>query len=668
MSLALKIARENYMTNFLKTSIEGKVNNLPSFKNEALLPLFEAVANSVQAIEEKGNIKEGDIHVIIKREAQMKLEGMESDNPKIIGFEVCDNGIGFNDTNYESFLTAETTHKLEKGCKGIGRFFWLKAFDRVEIESVYLNGEGRKKRCFTFSKNKGISGLLQEETDYKLLTKVKLVGFKENYRKQQSAYKTTLKIAQRILEHCLSYYINQNVPNIYVVDGEESISLNDLFSPIKKNITNEEFSISEEVFRISHLKLYSTHSKMHNLVLCANSRGVKTFSMDKALGTSQHFDDNDTRFVYSAYVSSGYLDKHVDSSRIEFRIPEKKQDLLAHDFPIAMEEIREELLSKSKEFLQEYLIAVNERKKEITAEYVSVKNPTLKAVLHYCPEIFDEIEPNSSEEKIDEVLYKHKGKAEYQIRKQSDKLLKTQAKSIEEIKAEYEELSEKIESFQKDQLSGYILFRKMIIDLLGKKLELNQDGKYYNEDIVHDIVFPRKNSSDEIDFTDHNMWLIDERLTFHSYASSDCRLCDNTTSDSKERPDIITFSEVDEDRIARSVSIIEFKKPQRKNFDEDPTKQLYRYVRKVINQKVKFPNGRDLLVNDSTRFYCYAICDINSQIEEFAENNNYAKLKGELGYYNYNSKLHVHVELIAFDKIILDVQRRHKVFFEKLGI
>jgi hypothetical protein len=598
----------------------------------------------------------------------MNFEGMESENPKIVGFEISDNGIGFNEENYESFLTAETTHKLEKGCKGIGRFFWLKAFERVEIESVYKSGDGRRQRSFTFSKNKGISKVNDKSTDYPQLTKVNLIGFKETYRKQQSAYKTTMKIAQRILEHCLSYYINQNIPQIFVADRTESISLNDLFKPIEKNITNENFNLGEELFRISHLKLYSTHSKMHNLVLCANSRGVKTHSMEKALGTAQHFDEDDTRFVYSAYVSSKYLDQHADSSRIEFGIPEKKQDLLAHDFPISMEEIREEIFLKSKKFLHDYLVAVNERKKEITVEYVSEKNPALKSVLHYCPEVFDEIEPNTSEEKIDEILYKHKGRAEYQIRKQSDKLLKTQADSVDDIKTEYDELSKKIDSFQKDQLANYILFRKLIIDLLSKKLELNQDGKYHNEDIVHDIVFPRKSTSDQIGFTDHNMWLIDERLTFHSYAASDCRLCDSTTSESIERPDIITFSEVDEDRIARAVSIIEFKKPQRTNFDEDPTRQLYRYLRKVIDKKVKMPNGRDLLVNETTRFYCYAICDISPQIEEYAENNNYAKLKGELGYYQYNSKLHAHTEIIAFDKIILDVKKRHKVFFERLGI
>ncbi len=74
------------------------------------------------------------------------------------------------------------------------------------------------------------------------------------------------------------------------------------------------------------------------------------------------------------------------------------------------------------------------------------------------------------------------------------------------------------------------------------------------------------------------------------------------------------------------------------------------------------------MVNDTTRFYCYAICDINNKIIEFAENGNYAELKGELGYYFYNTKLNAHTEIITFDKVVIDVKKRHKAFFEKLGI
>jgi hypothetical protein len=164
------------------------------------------------------------------------------------------------------------------------------------------------------------------------------------------------------------------------------------------------------------------------------------------------------------------------------------------------------------------------------------------------------------------------------------------------------------------------------------------------------------------------MWLVDERLTFHSFATSDNQIRDSIKSDSKERPDILVFSEVDDKRIARAVSVIELKRPQRRNLEEDPTKQVFRYVRNIKDKHVTLPNGRELIVDDTTRFYCYVICDITAPIREYAENNNYTLLRGELGYYSYNRKLNSHTEIIAFDKIISDVRQRHKAFFEKLGI
>ena len=51
------------MSHYLKTDLVGKVNNLKSFKNEALLPVFEAISNSIHAIEEKGNLSDGVIIV-----------------------------------------------------------------------------------------------------------------------------------------------------------------------------------------------------------------------------------------------------------------------------------------------------------------------------------------------------------------------------------------------------------------------------------------------------------------------------------------------------------------------------------------------------------------------------------------------------------------------------
>ena len=60
-----------------------------------------------------------------------------------------------------------------------------------------------------------------------------------------------------------------------------------------------------------------------------------------------------------------------------------------------------------------------------------------------------------------------------------------------------------------------------MIALLDKKLELNKDGKFPNEDIIHDLIFPRKSTTDQLAFEDHNLWIIDECLTFHAFAASE---------------------------------------------------------------------------------------------------------------------------------------------------
>ena len=664
----------------MKTDLRGKVKNLKPFKSEALLPLFEAVANSIDAIEERaeksgGEFKLSDGKIIIRIlrfQQTFSVEGdTETEKTYIDGFLIEDNGIGFDDANYESFRTSDSTYKIEKGGKGVGRFFWLKAFDRVEIESVYRKGEEKYLRKIKFNLDGGIEEIDNSATDREQKTIVKLIGFKKEYRDLPTAYKKGATIARRILEHCLSYFI-YGMPIDIVVYGEtKQYSLNEMFEDLKEKMTQEKFEKNGYEFLVIHLKLYSTYLKMHKMFLTANRREVMSFEMVKPdmLGTKSQFQDEDGKFVYSVYVSSPYLDDNVDSSRLEFNIPENPNTLDRSEFPVCIEEIKKEVLERSKEFLKDYMEDLKKKKEENVYRFISTNNPSLRSVPIYSPEVYDEIDVDSTDEKINEVLYKHKGKAEYKIKEKSAELLKTQVDSISEIEEEYEKIVNQLEDFQKDDLASYIIFRKMIIDLLDKKIQLKEDGKYPDEKIIHDIIMPRKTSTQDISPGDHNLWLIDERLTFHELAYSDKALKDISSSTSKERPDIVVFSEIDDDRIAKAVSIIELKKPQRESYqDSNPTKQVLDYLRKIRDSKIKCPNGRPLQVNETTRFYCYVICDIGEEIKRFAEDGNYATLKGERGYYLYNRALNAHIEIISYDKILSDVKQRHRAFFEKLGV
>ena len=102
----------------LKSDFVGRVNRLalkPSDKT-CLVPVMEAVSNSIHAITERFDEKagkQGRVHVTVIRD-------LEKDDLPIVGFEIEDNGVGFTDENYRSFLTPDSRHKERRAEKASG--------------------------------------------------------------------------------------------------------------------------------------------------------------------------------------------------------------------------------------------------------------------------------------------------------------------------------------------------------------------------------------------------------------------------------------------------------------------------------------------------------------------------------------------------------------------
>ena len=140
----------------MESSLLGQVRNFSLPKKNGLIPLFEAVVNSIHAIEDRfslaSDISElGEITVHIFREAEQNgLDFGPGRKPEraITGFSVTDNGIGFDSANWNAFNRLHFTNKRDKGCRGVGRLTWLKAFDDVSIISCLnslLNGLSLEK-------------------------------------------------------------------------------------------------------------------------------------------------------------------------------------------------------------------------------------------------------------------------------------------------------------------------------------------------------------------------------------------------------------------------------------------------------------------------------------------------------------------------------------------
>jgi hypothetical protein len=92
----------------MKVNFKQIVDSMNLPKSSALLPLFEAIANSIQSIRES-KVQNGKIDICIKREkALFDSEYSKSD---IHSFEIIDNGTGFNDEHYDSFNVYGTDYK-----------------------------------------------------------------------------------------------------------------------------------------------------------------------------------------------------------------------------------------------------------------------------------------------------------------------------------------------------------------------------------------------------------------------------------------------------------------------------------------------------------------------------------------------------------------------------
>jgi len=134
----------------MKVDLVGKIKNTQLPRSKALLPMFEAVVNSFQAIEDAGEaVPSPSIEISVVRSALLTadIEG------EVDGFAITDNGVGFTEDNLDSFFTSDTQYKVRRGGKGIGRFIWLKAFEYAEIESHYFDNNKLVTRTFKFTTN-----------------------------------------------------------------------------------------------------------------------------------------------------------------------------------------------------------------------------------------------------------------------------------------------------------------------------------------------------------------------------------------------------------------------------------------------------------------------------------------------------------------------------------
>lgn len=685
----------------MKSSLRGRVKNVVLSKANGLLPLFEAVVNSIHAIEDRFKTgtdvsKRGQIDIYIRREdVQQQIElgaGRRPERP-ITSFEITDNGIGFNDDNWDSFQELDFTRKTKRGCRGVGRLTWLKAFSMVRVESWYDDDGMVKGRWFRFTTDNEDEPLdIPEKTTIGAVgSKIILSDFQSKYA--QSVEKTAEAIAPKLLEHLLWYYVRSaGVPKIVLHDDDikEPLKLNEIFkSEMLSDSKDDDLEIKGVKFNVTHVKLRAKASRKHVIAYCAAQRLVKEEPLDIA-GLSNSISDENGSFRYAGYVVGEYLDQRVHPERTDIDMDEENTGLFASS-EVSRSDLRDGLRPLIEAYLGEALEENLSAGRKRLDTYVSEVAPQYLPIIKSLPKESISIDPAVTNAHLDKLLHGKKYEVEQALLKKGEKLLKP---DLSENHAEY---SERVSSYmaeldqvKQSDLAAYVAHRRVVIDLLRKAMTIQEDGRYAREEVLHSLIMPMGTTSEDLEsLRGSNLWLIDERLAFHQhYLGSDKSLASIpvTGAGGGKEPDLMglnlyewvhenphAFSDTDDEQ-QPAITIVEIKRPMkgghRAGEETDPIEQAFGYLERIRGGGVLDRSGRDIPNAATIPAHVYVIADLTPSLKKRCE---YAGLKPTpdgMSYFGFNDSptVRAYTEVVSFGGLLSHAAQRNSAFFEQLGL
>jgi hypothetical protein len=678
----------------MEMPVKSKVDEISLRPYEFLLPLFEVVVNAILSVWDKHPTKGGLIQIYIEREKQVGFFENNAFQDKegtvipstIKSFKIVDNGLGFDDRNFKSFNTAYSQKNRDKGCKGVGRFTVLACFDQMHIKSIYNSSAKQYVREFTFDVENEVmpkDGSPQNlSVAEKHQTVVSLNNYQSNFR-----YKTAItskQIAGDIIEHCLPFFLSENAPTIVLTDDldDSEIVLNDIIKEvIQFDGAAITFKPSKKLPEFNLLVIRRNDARIHRLRLCAHNRVVgKTENLANLISgfESPFKDEAGNDYCIDAYVTSSFLDSKVNTVRNSFNIPVSSEDLFNEEISLSsIDSAVRELIEKKYETVLEKIQSNNLKR---IREYIL--NPK-KLRLRYRsllgrPDLLKKIPTNFSEDKLEEQLHKIKFTLEKDLNNGLKKAFKKgKIEDYEDYSKTVKSLLDQDAQFAKDKLADLVIQRKSILKVLKKMLRISKDGEYNLEEDLHNLIFPMGHTVDTIPYEYHNLWLLDERLAFHSFVASDKQL--RTTplliNKSQKEPDILIFdfpwAFSEREGIMSSMVIFEFKRPGRDmdtSGDRNLDSQILGYFQDLMASKARDYNGELINLDKTTPKFGYVICDMHKDLIEHNITFNGFRQTPNKTLYKLNDVINLHVEAMSYQQLVEMSEKRHTAFFKELGL
>ncbi|MEC4086640.1 ATP-binding protein [Myroides odoratimimus] len=608
--------------------------------------LFEAITNSIQANATliKCYFSYNDLQLTEDQ------TGKEIGTIKVDNIRIIDNGDGLTDENYKSFSRYRTKFKKSLGCKGVGRFVFLKIYE----SAIYVSKLKKEKevRKVKFDFNFDTEDLKKENANIEVNeTEITLNRINPQY------YDDKKKIDRRIeldVEKIKEKVLLNLIPTLFFYKEKGSnirIEFIDEYHDKEVSITHEDIPEFEEIiFPVIDRGGNSHNFKLHYKITeekgtlysyyCANNRTVCEF-VDKDLKIS--LPNNYSGFML---LESDFLNDKVNNERNDFDIFPIKTDAFS---TLSWEMINTEIKSEISNIIKQnipHTKTINQQKiKEIEEE-----RPYLVQYIES-----DDIEMAGF---LDKKSIIDKAKKKFDTAKEN--VLTNSGKE------EYtdEELNEAIQLTQ-NELVSYINDRVLVIDRLKKLV----DKQERVESIIHNLFMTKYTKDDYFSVGKNNLWLLDDRFTTYTYAASDKRITDvlkdldlseEEIDILNDKPDLSLFFSQDPNSTAKRLkSVLIEIKPF--DFSSKPDRKKFSGVQQLIDYVNAFKSRENI-----DEVYGYLITDVDKKLADRLIGDGYTPLFSLEApiYHRYYDKMGISIYVVSAQTLINDAEARNKVFLD----
>ncbi len=660
----------------MKVDVLGCVRATHVPKDSAFLPVFEAVVNAIHSTQDRFGtdvLAQGRIEVRVVRVPQPDLPGSPG-RPSVLPIErvvVTDNGQGFTPRNLGSFQTAYTTAKLDRGGKGVGRFSWLAVFREAHVESTYHEESGPRRRSFTFRPTpRGIEGHtdLPVEPEAELTTAVELRGIQPKYA--DALRRGTDVIAEKIFEHCFPYFVVGDCPEVLLVDvlpdGAERVLVNDKVKELRIG-PPQPLKVGSHVLEARHVQQQHRGERQHTAHLCANKREVETFKLSAVteLGDGPIASSDGQSLVHHVFVSGGALDEAVNSVRTRLVLAED-DSLFASAGELDMKSIKAAAGEQVRTELAGFLEDEKKTNFERIERHIRTVQPEYRHLLTRKPDELSRVRWTDNPRQLDENLYKVQQAWDTEARARlaavEEKVL--EGTNPELFADELGRVSAEVNEAGEASLIKYVVRRRAILKVVRALL-----GRNALEAHIHQILFPPKKTADDVEYGDHNLWLVDDTFSFYEHVASDLPFSAISAApvDGLRRPDLLAFKTGDSPY--QHVALLELKRPERGN--DNPAQQLMDYA--VLLREGGAKNVHHMTmpgIPKSVRIDGVALVTLGPEMERRLRTGpgNLRKADGEWRWYGFVPEENLSIEVLDFQAFVVRAEQRNRAFFAKLGL